>query len=171
MQHIFVGSLLMAFWGIGTRTCVYSLLNKNRKPVPLRPSKTFFFTSSKKTWKQKMGSLWVSKLSDFDWWHFSVLIIELWGVPKRFGVFLVNDFSSLGQKEKISFPSDRFSVSWRNAQNLPLMYPVQKRHKSHTKGLFILAERRVENVQWLPLRAELDNNQGKCKHEHNQQVR
>ena len=27
-------------------------------------------------------------------------------------------------------------VRWRDAQNLPMIYPKMKRHKSHTKGLF-----------------------------------
>ena len=38
------------------------------------------------------------------------------------------------------------------------MYPEKKRHKLHTKVIFILAESRVETEQRLQL-AELDNNQ------------
>ena len=36
-----------------------------------------------------------------------------------------------------------------------MMHPEEKRHKSHSKGLFILAERGVETDQWL-LSAELE---------------
>ena len=40
---------------------------------------------------------------------------------------------------------------------------VEETHKSHTRGSFIFAKRRVENDQWLQS-AELDNNLGKCIH-------